>query len=89
MTNKYEKVIQKQKELIESLEEQHAADQVLIDAQKQQIHLLEEKNSLLEKEQQKLINAGNEMSATCEKLEKICSEQQELIETFSSLFSKE
>lgn len=89
MINKYEKVIQKQKELITSLEEQHEADQVLIDAQKQQICLQEEKISLLEKEQQRLINAGNEMSATCEKLEKICSEQQELIETFSSLFSKE
>ena len=86
MTNQYEKVIQKQEELIAGLEEQHVADHVLIDAQKQQIHLLEEKISLLEKEQQALIDAGNEMSATCEKLEKICSRQQELIETFSSLF---
>ena len=86
MTSKYEKVIQKQEELIKGLEEQHAADQALIDAQKHQIHLLEEKLSLLEKEQQALIDAGNEMSATCEKLEKICSRQQELIDTFSNLF---
>ncbi len=89
MANKYEKIIQIQKELITSFEEQHKADQVLIDAQKQQIHLLEKEISLLEKEQQRLVNAGNEMSASCEKLEKICSGQQELIETLSGLFSKE
>ena len=89
MADKYGKVIRKQKELIAYLKEQHAADQDLIDSQKQQIRVLEEKNSLLEKENRELIHAGNEMSAVCKKLEKICNEQQELISSFSNILSGE
>ena len=50
MINLYEKNIQKQKEVIEELEKLRMADQAVIDSQKQQIHFLEEKTSLLEKE---------------------------------------
>ena len=89
MTDQYEKVIQQQKEVIACLEKQHMADQVIMDSQKQQICILEEKISLLEKEQQKLINAGNELAAACEKLEKICSEQQKLLESFSRTISEQ
>lgn len=89
MTDKYEKVIQQQKEVIACLEKQHTADQVIIDSQKQQVRILDGKISLLEKEQQKLINAGNELAATCEKLEKICSEQQKLLESFSGIVSEQ
>lgn len=89
MTDKYEKLTQQQKQVIVLLEKQHTADQVIIDSQKQQIRILDEKVSLLEKEQQKLINAGNELAAACEKLEKICSEQQELIESFSGIASEQ
>lgn len=87
MNDKYEKVIRRQDELIACLEKQHAAGQELIDSQKQQIHALEEKISVLEKENRALASAGNEMSAACEKLEKICMEQQELISSFTNIFS--
>lgn len=88
MNNLYENNIQKQKEVIEELEKLHIADQALIDSQKQQIHFLKEKISLLEKEKQSLTDAGNELSSTCEKLEKICDKQQLLLSSFSGIFSE-
>ena len=54
MINLYEKNIQKQKEVIEELEKLRIADQAVIYSQKQHIHFLEEKISLLEKEKQGL-----------------------------------
>lgn len=87
MNNQYENIIQIQKEMIVELEKLHTADQTLIDSQQQQMHLLQEKISLLEKEKQDLMDAGNQLSATCEHLEKICSEQQMLLSSFSEIFS--
>lgn len=88
MINLYEKNIQKQKEVIEELEKLRMADQAVIDSQKQQIHFLEEKISLLEKEKQALTDAGNGLSSTCEKLETICEKQQKLLSSFSGIFSE-
>lgn len=89
MADKYEEVIRRQKALVTCLEEQLAADQKLINSQFQQIQTLKEKVSLLEKENQALIDAGNEMSAACGRLEKICSGQQGLLSSFSDIFSTE
>lgn len=86
MNDKSEKVIQTQGELIAGLEKQLAADQTLIDAQKRQIQVQQEQIALLEEEKRTLTEAGNGLAAANEKLEKICMEQQELLETFSGLF---
>ena len=88
MNNKYEKMIQIQEEMIAELEKLHAADQTIIESQKQQLHFLQEKISLLEKEKQDLIDAGSKLSSTCENLEHICSEQQMLLSSFSGCFSE-
>ena len=87
MIDNYEKVIQKQQELIAALQQQHVADQNFINSQEQLIRSLHEKNTLLEEEKRELANAVNEMSAACQKLEKLCMEQQWLIESFSTVFS--
>lgn len=89
MIDNYEKVIRKQEEVIAALEKQHTADQVFIDSQKQQIHLLQEKLSLLEEEKQALTDTGNGLATACEKLEELCRQQQELIGSFSGLFSEQ
>ena len=88
MSEKYEKVIRTQEELIAGLEEQLEADQLFIDSQKQLIQAQQEKIILLEKEKQELVNAGKEMSATCEQLEKLCSEQQELQDSISKILEE-
>jgi peptidoglycan hydrolase CwlO-like protein len=82
MAGRFEDIIQKQEALIAALEEQHAADQKLIHLQEQQIQALQEKTVLLEKEKQALADAGNDMAAACGRLEKICGQQQELLEAF-------
>lgn len=88
MDSRLEQIVQKQENLIAGLEEQCAADQQLIDSQKKLLLAQEEKISLLEKEKQALMDAGNELAAANEKLEKICEEQQELLTSFSSIFSE-
>ena len=87
MIDNYEKVIQKQQELIAALQQRHVADQNFINSQEQLIRGLHEKITLLEEEKRELVNTGNEMSAVCQKLEKLCMEQQRLIESFSTVFS--
>ena len=88
MDNRFEKIVQKQDGLIAALEKQHKMDQGLIDLQKEQIRVLQEKIDILEKEKQALTDAGNEMAAASRKLEEICLEQQELISSFSGLLSE-
>lgn len=88
MDNRFGKIVQKQEGLIAALEKQHRIDQGLIDLQKEQIRVQQEKIDLLEKENQALTDAGNEMAAASRKLEEICLEQQELITSFSGLFSE-
>ena len=89
MIYNYEKVIQKQQELIAALQQQHVAGQNFINSQEQLIRSLHEKITLLEEEKRELANAGNEMSAACQKLDKLCLEQQRLIESFSTVFSEQ
>lgn len=88
MDSRLEQIVQKQEKLIAGLEEQCVADQQLIDSQKKLLLAQEQKLSLLEKEKQALIDAGNELAAANEKLEKICEEQQELLTSFSRIFSE-
>ncbi|MDC7290048.1 hypothetical protein NXH76_19835 [Blautia schinkii] len=88
MDSRLEQVIKKQEGLIAALEKQHAADQRLITSQKKLLQAQQEKAALLEKEKQALLDAGNEMAAANEKLEKICTEQQELLTSFSRIFSE-
>lgn len=88
MDDKASEVIQIQKELIAGLEEQPGASQALIDMQKQQIQAQQEKISRLEKENRTLTETGNELAAASEKLEKICMQQQEVLDAFSGLFGK-
>lgn len=88
MDSRLEQVIKKQEGLISGLEKQHAADQRLIASQKKLLQAQQEKAALLEKEKQALLDAGNEMAAANEKLEKICTEQQELLTSFSRIFSE-
>lgn len=85
MTGKLEAIIKKQAALITQMELVHAADQELIDSQNHQLKLLQEKISLLEKEKQALTDAGNQMSAACERLDKICAKQQELLDSLSGI----
>lgn len=87
MNSKFESIIKKQEELIEAFRKQQEADQALIDSQKRQIHLLNKRIRSLEKEKQELAEAGNQMSEAYERLEKLCYEQQELLESFSDIFS--
>lgn len=87
MDSKFESIIKKQEELIGAFQKQQEADQALINSQKRQIHLLNQKIRSLEKEKQELAEAGNQMSAACERLEKLCCEQQELLGSFSDIFS--
>lgn len=89
MDKKTERIIQKQNELIAGFEKQLAADQRQIDTQNELIVSLQEKASLLEQEKQGLIDAGNELSAANEKLERLCMEQQELLESFSRILSEQ
>lgn len=89
MDKKIELIIQKQNDLIADFEKQLAADQRQIDTQNKLIVALQEKASLLEKEKQDLIDAGNELSAANEKLERLCVEQQELLESFSRILSEQ
>lgn len=88
MDSRLEQVIKKQEGLIAGLEKQHEADQRLIASQKKLLQAQQEKAALLEKEKQALLDAGNEMAAANEKLEKICTEQQELLTSFSRIFSE-
>lgn len=87
MNSKFESIIKKQEELIEAFQKQQKADQALIDSQKRQIQLLNKTIRSLEKEKQELAEAGNQMSAACERLEKLCYDQQELLGSFSDIFS--
>lgn len=83
--NTYENVIRKQDEVVAVLQDQLLADQKLIDAQARQIQILNERVAQLETEGKALADAGNQMAAANEKLEKICFEQQKLLESFSAI----
>lgn len=74
-------------ELIHCMEMEMQAKDELMEAQKGQIRHLQEQVTLLEDEKRKLTDAGNMFSEQCEKLEKLCTSQQELIEEFRALFS--
>lgn len=76
MAGTLEDTIWKQGALVKALKEQHAADQKLLDAQKQLVQIPEDKISLLEKENRKLAGARNELSASFGRLEKLCTGQQ-------------
>lgn len=88
MDNKASEVIRLQEEQITGLERQLAADQALIDIQKQLIQAQEEKISRLEKEMRILMETGNELAAANEKLDRLCMEQQKVLDAFSDLFEK-
>lgn len=89
MDVKIQNIIRKQEELISILKEQHTTDQELIAAQEKTIRGQAEKIAILEQEKQKLSEAGAQMAAASEKLEKICFEQQELLDTFSGILTRE
>lgn len=86
MDKGYKNVMKKQEEMIALLQEQHAADQRLIDAQEETIRSQGGKIAILEGEIRKLKEAGDQLAAASEKWEKICTEQQELIESMSEIF---
>lgn len=86
MDMRFADVIRKQEDLVAALQERHEADQKLIDAQKDQIRSLNEKITILENEKRDLTDAGNQLAASLGKMDKICQEQQELLESFSKIF---
>ena len=85
--SKNELLLKEWNELIHCMEMEMQAKDELIEAQKGQIRHLQEQVILLEEEKRKLTDAGNMFSEQCEKLEKLCTSQQELIEEFQALFS--
>lgn len=89
MDNKASETIRIQEELIAGLEKQLAADQALIDIQKQQIQAQQKKISCLEKKNRTLMETGNGLAAANERLDRICMEQQKVLEAFSGLFEKQ
>lgn len=89
MAGTLEDTIRKQEALVKALEEQHAADQKFLDAQNHLVQILEEKISLLEKENRELASAGNELAASCGRLEKLCTEQQMLLDSLTGIFPEQ
>ena len=87
MDTGYKNVIKKQEEMITLFQVQLATDQKLIDAQKETIQAQGEKIAILEEEVCRLKETGDQLAATAERLEKICTEQQELIESMSKIFT--
>lgn len=88
MIDKYETVIKTQKEINDILQEQIDADNIIINTQKQQILKLKECIAVLEKEQEKLIDAGNKLAQANANLEEICSEQQTALEDLFDMIKR-
>ena len=88
MIDKYETVIKTQKEINDILQEQINADNIIINTQEQQILTLKECIAVLEKEQEKLIDAGNKLAQANANLEEICSEQQTALEDLFDMIKR-
>ena len=76
------------KELTHCMEMEIREQTELIHAQRDHIYALEEQIRLLEDQKKKLITAGNALSNQCEKLDRICTSQQETLEEFRTMFSE-
>ena len=85
--NKSDSLWKNWKKMIHCMEMELKAQAELIDAQKGQIHSLENKIKILEDQKKKLADAGNGLAEESEKLEKICMSQQELLDEFRTIFS--
>jgi len=88
MIDKYETIIKKQQETNDFLQKQLDADKVLISAQKQQIQQLKENVAILEKEKEKLTDAGNKLSQSNSHLDEVCAKQQILLEELFNMMKQ-
>ena len=76
-----------QEEMIHGMEKEIQYQNEVIQAQKGQIRHLNNLISILEEQNKKLAEAGNQLSQKCADLDDICMRQQELLEEFSRLLS--
>ena len=76
-----------QEEMIHGMENEIQYQNEVILAQKGQIRHLNNQISILEEQNKKLAEAGNQLSQKCADLDDICMRQQELLEEFSRLLS--
>lgn len=76
------------KELTHCMEMEIREQEELIHAQREQIQSLESQIRILEEQKKKLVTAGNALSDQCEKLDQICTSQQETLEEFRTMFSE-
>ena len=76
-----------QEEMIHGMEKEIQYQNEVILAQKGQIRHLNNQISILEEQNKKLAEAGNQLSQKCADLDDICMRQQELLEEFSRLLS--
>ena len=80
--NKYEANIKELKEICDLLQKQNDLKESVIKTQERQITILTDKITTLEKNNNKLIDAGNEWEQTCNHLEEICIKQQVLLDSY-------
>ena len=76
-----------QEEMIHGMEKEIQYQNEVIQAQKGQIRHLNNQISILEEQNKKPAEAGNQLSQKCADLDDICMRQQELLEEFSRLLS--
>ena len=76
-----------QEEMIHGMEKEIQYKNEVIQAQKGQIRHLNNQISILEEQNKKLAEAGNQLSQKCADLDDICMCQQELLEEFSRILS--
>lgn len=74
--------------MLQGMEMEIHAQAELIRIQKKQIGSLEKQIRILEEQKKKLMTAGNTLSEQCEKLDQICTSQQETLEEFQKIFSE-
>ena len=76
-----------QEEMIHGMEKEIQYQNEVIQAQKGQFRHLNNQISILEEQNKKLAEAGDQLSQKCADLDDICMRQQELLEEFSRLLS--
>ena len=76
-----------QEEMIHGMENEIQYQNEVIQAPTGQIRHLNNQISILEEQNKKLAEAGNQLSQKCADLDDICMRQQELLEEFSRLLS--
>ena len=82
---KYEALLEAQKQRCRALEEQLTAMEKLAEERNGQTRLLKEQIRILQEKQAQLVEAGNRLAAENKRLEGICTRQQKLLEELSAM----